>query len=74
MINKHIRWGILAGLVAAGTAFAQNGTIQGIIVDAQSAAIPNAKVSVTDESKGIVVRETTTDMGGNFRLLQLLRG
>jgi hypothetical protein len=74
VINKHIRWGILAGLLATGTAFAQNGTIQGIIVDAQSAAIPNAKVSVTDESKGIVVRETTTDTGGNFRLLQLLRG
>jgi len=72
--NKHICWVVLAGLLAAGTALAQNGTIQGIIVDAQSAAIPNARVSVTDESKGIVVRESTTDMGGNFRLLQLLRG
>ncbi len=59
---------------AAATAWAQNGTIQGVVLDPQSAVIPNAKVTATDESKSLVVREAATGEAGAFRLLQLLRG
>jgi carboxypeptidase family protein/TonB-dependent receptor-like protein len=56
------------------TSFAQSGSIQGSIVDAQGNIITNAKVEVIDESKGIVIRETQTDQNGSFQLLPLLRG
>src|SRR5262245_13112109 len=56
------------------TSFAQSGSIQGSIVDAQGNIITNAKVAVIDESKGVVIRETQTDQNGSFQLLPLLRG
>ena len=73
-MTKQTLFGLFAACLLAGSAFAQNGSIQGIVVDPQSAAVANAKVSATDESKGLIVRETTTDAAGNFRLVQLLRG
>ncbi len=52
--------------------FAQTGTIQGLLVDPQGAAIPNAKITVTDEAKQVVVRETTSGGDGRFYLRNLL--
>ncbi len=55
-------------------AHAQSGSIQGSLVDTQGNVIANAKVSVIDESKGNVIRDTQTDQNGSFQLLPLLRG
>ncbi|MEZ5400656.1 MAG: carboxypeptidase-like regulatory domain-containing protein [Bryobacteraceae bacterium] len=64
-----------AGVFAFATAaFSQNATVQGVVVDPQAAVVANAKVSAIDESKGLVVRETTTAADGAFTIVQLLRG
>ncbi|MBI3473799.1 MAG: carboxypeptidase regulatory-like domain-containing protein [Candidatus Solibacter usitatus] len=61
-------------LSLAGLAAGQTGTIQGVLLDAQNAAIANAKISATDESKQLVVRETVTGTDGRFYLRTLLPG
>ncbi len=66
----------LAGTLSILTAclYGQTGTIQGTVVDASGASVPNAKVLATDEGKGVVAREAKTDAAGRFQLLELLRG
>ncbi|MFN7919851.1 MAG: carboxypeptidase regulatory-like domain-containing protein [Bryobacteraceae bacterium] len=64
----------LVTLSVSMAAFAQTGTIQGILTDPQGGVIPNAKVTATDEAKSLVVRETTTSIDGRFRLANLLPG
>jgi hypothetical protein len=54
--------------------FAQNGVIQGTIVDPQGGTIPNASVTATDASKGVVVRQTTSGGDGSFQLQPLPPG
>lgn len=61
-------------LLLAQAAYGQSGTIQGILVDASGGAIPNAKVTATDEAKNLVVRETVTQADGQFYLRNLLPG
>lgn len=72
-MTRLVRLGVFS-LAAATLAWGQNGSIQGTVVDPQSAAIANAKVVVTDENKQLTVRETMTDATGTFRVVQLLRG
>lgn len=60
--------------VCAVAAFSQSGTIQGILVDQSGAAIPNGKITATDEAKKLVVRETVTQNDGHFYLRNLLPG
>jgi hypothetical protein len=55
-------------------ASAQNGVIQGTLVDAQGSVIPNAKVVATDDVKKVVARETTTAQDGSFQLRPLSPG
>jgi hypothetical protein len=43
-----------------------SGSISGSIHDAQGGAIPNAKVSLTNEAQGVVVRDVTTNTEGTF--------
>ncbi|HKN15948.1 MAG TPA: carboxypeptidase-like regulatory domain-containing protein [Candidatus Sulfotelmatobacter sp.] len=55
--------------VLTGTMFAQGGAtgaIGGVVQDATGAIIANAKVSVTSEATGEVVRQITTDASGSF--------
>src|SRR5690242_11906886 len=54
--------------------FAQNGVIQGIVVDPQGADIPNASVTAIDASKGVVVRQSTSAQDGSFQLQPLPPG
>ena len=54
--------------------FAQTGTIQGTLLDSSGAAIPNAKISATDQAKQVVARETVTGTDGRFYLRNLLPG
>jgi len=57
-----------------GSVVAQTGTIQGDVVDAAGATVPNAKVTAFDADKNVVVRETTTSRDGAFSLSPLLPG
>jgi len=49
-----------------GAAMAQTGTIQGTVLDAAGATVPNASVQAVDQDKSVVVRETTTNTAGTF--------
>ena len=55
-------------------AFAQNGAIQGIILDAGGATVPNAKVTALDQEKQLIARETVSSTDGSFTLRPLLPG
>src|SRR6476646_6534205 len=63
-------------LLACGATFlsAQNGIIQGTILDPQGGAIPGVAITATDQQKGIVVRQTTSGPDGNFQLQPLPPG
>ena len=61
-------------LLPAGRLLAQNGTIQGIVVDSQGATIPNANVRATDIAKGAVIREVKSGGNGEFQLQPLPSG
>jgi hypothetical protein len=63
----------LTGLLAL-SAWAQTGTIQGTLTDAQGGAVANAKVTALDQEKQVVARETVTNELGLFNLRPLIRG
>ncbi len=54
-------------ILAAGAAFGQqvSGSITGVVKDRQGAVVPNAKITVIDQSRG-VSREVTTGQDGTF--------
>lgn len=54
--------------------FAQNGSIQGVVMDAAGASIPNAKVTATDQDKQLIIREVITAPDGLFALRPLPPG
>lgn len=64
---------VLATLLSS-LAMAQNGSIQALVTDPTGAVIGGAKVTLTDESKNIVLRQGTTEAGGVFQFVGLLRG
>src|SRR3954466_10094059 len=45
-----------------------SGTIQGVVLDPSKAAIPNAKITVTNTGRNQTVRTYVTDAGGNYSL------
>ncbi|MBI3207482.1 MAG: carboxypeptidase regulatory-like domain-containing protein [Candidatus Solibacter usitatus] len=61
-------------LLAASPAFCQSGLIQGFASDKTDAVIANVKITATDQSKGIVVRQVTSGADGSFQLRPLLQG
>ena len=68
---------LIAGMVLAlpGSSFAQQvyGSIFGTVTDASGSAVPNATVTVHDESKGIS-SDATTNESGNYTRGQLIPG
>jgi hypothetical protein len=60
--------------VAAAPLFAQNGQIQGTVLDPAGAAIPGARVQATDTAKGVVVKEGVSGADGEFTLQPLGAG
>lgn len=56
------------------TAAAQNGSIQGFLMDSAGATVPKAKVVAVDEDKQLVAREALTGTDGSFALRPLLPG
>src|SRR6266699_64128 len=67
---------ILISLLASGALplFAQNGAIQGRIVDPASAFIANCTVEAVDDAKAVVVRKTMSSSDGAFQLQPLPPG
>src|SRR5438477_5187763 len=49
------------------------GSIDGTVTDATGAAVPNAKVTITDQNKG-TKSEVTTNESGNYTKGQLIPG
>lgn len=69
---RLLRYVCLAGL--AVSAFAQTGTIQGVVLDPTGAAIANARITATDEDKKLVVRETQSGADGIFQVSNIQPG
>jgi hypothetical protein len=65
---------LISNLVFALVAFAQSGSIQGTLTDAQGAAVVGANVKAIDQNKGVVVREAISGPDGLFILQPLLPG
>jgi hypothetical protein len=62
---------LIAGLLMGTPLLAQNGTIQGTVVDQQGAVIPNATIKATDQLKGVLVRQVQSNATGDFQLQPL---
>ena len=79
MRNKS--WLLLAGLVLLGVAHpagrmlgqAVFGSIIGTVTDSSGAAVPNAKVTITNVDKGVIVT-TATNESGNYEQQHLIVG
>src|SRR5207237_1535671 len=79
MRNKS--WLLLAGLVLLGVAHpagrmlgqAVYGSIIGTVTDSSGAAVPNAKVTITNVDKGVIVT-TATNESGNYEQQHLIVG
>jgi hypothetical protein len=56
------------------SAFAQTGSIQGIVTDGAGGTVPNAKITALDQDKNVVSRAGTTNTLGAFYLTPLLPG
>src|SRR5450759_2947193 len=67
--------GLVLLFAASGIAVAQAvyGSIVGTVTDSTGAAVPNAKVTITDTGKGITVT-TTTNEAGNYSQIHLIPG
>jgi hypothetical protein len=68
-ITRKLAALLLLSLCFGALAFAQGGAtgaIAGVVQDASGAVIANAKVSVTSEATGEVLRQTKTDASGLF--------
>jgi Carboxypeptidase regulatory-like domain/TonB-dependent Receptor Plug Domain len=61
-------------LLAAAALYAQNGQIQGVLVDPAGAAIAGARIQVKDTAKGVVVKEVESGAEGNFNVQPLSPG
>src|SRR5436309_524155 len=79
MRNKSLL--LLAGLVLLGVAYppgrmlgqAVFGSIIGTVTDSSGAAVPNAKVTITNVDKGVSVT-TATNESGNYEQQHLIAG
>src|ERR1700727_404513 len=65
---------LLAAFFSGAKLHAQTGSITGTVVDPSGAAIPGAKVQVTDQATGNLTREASADAGGTFRALNIAPG
>lgn len=68
MVRQRTFWGLaLISLLLSSVAFAQRdlGTITGTVTDPQGAAVPNAKVTITEDATA-VASTTQTNGAGNY--------
>ena len=69
MPRRRSLWISLSLLLMCSLAFAQRdlGTITGTVVDAQGAAVPNAKITITNTATGVTYDTVTTGTGSYTR-------
>ena len=74
-VSFRIALAILVACLFSSNSFGQQvyGSIYGTVTDASGAAVPNAKITITDESKGTKYEITTND-AGNYTKGQLIPG
>src|SRR5258708_16212793 len=65
---------LLAAFFPGAKLHAQTGSITGTVVDPSGAAIPGAKVHVTDQATGNLTREAIAEAGGTFHALNMPPG
>lgn len=65
MPRRHTFLLVFLSLVASSLLFAQRdlGTVTGTITDAQGAAVPNAKITITEDSTGLATSLQSNDTG-----------
>jgi hypothetical protein len=69
---KKLLWVSLIALMFAGAAFAQTGSVAGIVVDAQGNAVDGARVSLW--AGGRCLMNVATDAAGAFTLANVAAG
>ena len=74
MLSLRSTLNLIGAFALVLPAFAQTGSIQGVIIDSAGASIPNAKIAAYDQAKQIVARETVSGQNGGFFLSPLLPG
>ena len=65
---------LLSGLITCAVpALAQQsfGSISGVVQDSQGAVVPNAKIEITNQDQGTVVREVSSSSEGTFTITPL---
>src|SRR5579872_1618489 len=74
-MNKLLLSCTLLSLATAGSAVSQvvYGNIMGTVTDSSGAAVPNAKITVVDASKGVTFT-TTSNATGNYSQQHLIVG
>ncbi|MFN7922124.1 MAG: TonB-dependent receptor [Bryobacteraceae bacterium] len=73
MTNKLAKLAMFSGLVCLPALAQFSAAVQGTVLDPAQAAVPNAKVSLTNTSTGISV-ETTSSSAGFYRFSSLAPG
>jgi hypothetical protein len=64
-VSFSVRMSLLFAVLSCTGALAQNAQISGIVQDATGAVVPNARITTTDEAKG-VERQTKTNEAGLY--------
>src|SRR5690242_3904913 len=62
---------VLMALAMPAWAQQSFGSISGVVQDSQGAVVPNAKVELTNEAQGAIVRQLTTSSEGTFVITPL---
>jgi hypothetical protein len=72
--KRYLSLAAMSLLMGALPVFAQNGQIQGTLVDPAGAAIPGGHIQLRDTAKGVIVKEVESGGDGSFNFQPLGAG